>query len=86
MRPSLLPLHSLAQLQYLSPIMMDPDESTAKPRPGDRLQWQDEETATKSRPRIRRGLSQGSLSVHSVNSTSGPIDPSAALPIQYRTL
>ncbi|EOO00222.1 putative h k atpase alpha protein [Phaeoacremonium minimum UCRPA7] len=66
--------------------MMDPDESAAKARPGDRLQWQDEEAVTKGRPRLRRGLSQGSLSIHSVNSTSGPIDPSAALPIQYRTL
>ena len=64
--------------------MMDPDESAAKSRAA--IQWQDEEAAPKGRPRLRRGLSQGSLSIHSVNSASARIDPSAALPIQYRTL
>lgn len=38
------------------------------------------------RPSLHRSISRGSLSIHSVNSNTGAIDPSAALPIQYRTL
>ena len=50
----------------------------------DRIRWErdDEEAGEASRPTLRRGRS---LSISSMRSNA-PIDPSAALPIQYRTL
>jgi len=65
----------------------------ASPRPPGGVRWHDDvdvEAArpgpSADRPALHRNISQGSLSIHSVRSTSGAIDPSAALPIQYRTL
>lgn len=62
-------------------------------RPPERVRWQDDVDveaarpgAPTGRPSLHRNISQGSLSIHSVHSNSGAIDPSAALPIQYRTL
>lgn len=39
-----------------------------------------------TRPTLHRNISRGSLSIHSVRSNTGAVDPSTALPIQYRTL
>jgi hypothetical protein len=58
------------------------------PPVGDRIRWgNDEEAARASRalPLNRVGTS-GSLSIHTIPSRRNSIDPSAALPIQYRTL
>lgn len=40
---------------------------------------------TTIRPGLRRALSRGSMSIHSVRSHVA-VDPAAALPIQYRTV
>ncbi len=56
---------------------------------GDRIRWEaDEEAATSNvpRPLRRRTASVGSLSIHSIPSVHGPVDPAAELPIQYRTV
>ncbi|KAK0636109.1 hypothetical protein B0T17DRAFT_482038 [Bombardia bombarda] len=74
-----------------SPIVSQPSPS----RPvtaHDRVRWQNDDVeATPSgrqtgRPGLRRNGSRDSLSIHSIRSNTGQIDPSAALPIQYRTI
>lgn len=62
---------------------------------GDRVRWGDEEAARaavaagnpapQAPPPLRRAVSSGSLSIRSVRSRQGG-DPSAMLPIQYRTV
>ncbi|KAK3359504.1 hypothetical protein B0T25DRAFT_447450 [Lasiosphaeria hispida] len=57
----------------------------------DRIRWKDDDVEAGlpghhgGPPALARTQSYGSLSIHSVRSNSG-IDPSAALPIQYRTI
>ncbi len=65
----------------------------ARARAPDRVRWHDvdEEAgranrATASLPNLGRTRSQGSMSIRSVRSGSGAVDPSAVLPIQYRTM
>lgn len=50
------------------------------------IQWRnvDVESGTGSRPTLQRSNSQ--ISIHSTHSRRGSIDPSNALPIQYRTV
>lgn len=65
-------------------------------KPGDksRIRWQDNDVEagrSASRPvqgpGLERTRSHGSMSIRSVRSnTGGGVDPSAALPIQYRTV
>ncbi|KAK3328077.1 hypothetical protein B0T19DRAFT_182658 [Cercophora scortea] len=70
--------------------MADPEEKKGPRVDGhDRIRWQDDDVeagpgpSAAGRPGLRRNRSHGSLSIHSV---AGSIDPSAALPIQYRTV
>lgn len=67
-----------------------PEKSSRAP---ERVHWRDDVDVEAARPgpatggpSLHRHISHGSLSIHSVHSTSGAIDPAAALPIQYRTL
>ena len=64
-------------------VEAEPD--AAAQQSGIRWQRDDEEAGRVYRPALRRGRSTGSLSISSSHSAA-PIDPSAALPIQYRTL
>ncbi|KAK3984747.1 hypothetical protein QBC44DRAFT_336401 [Cladorrhinum sp. PSN332] len=70
--------------------MVEPEE---KPRAPDRIRWRDADVETGQSTQQSRGLalqrtrSHGSMSIRSIRSNAGGgIDPSAALPIQYRTL
>ena len=63
---------------------MDKDE--LKPSTTERVRWEDEEAARPSRaPALRRTHSAGSMSITSVRANR-EVDPSIALPIQYRTV
>ncbi|KAI1079733.1 Na,H/K antiporter P-type ATPase [Whalleya microplaca] len=55
-----------------------------KPEPIQVVRWEDEEAARPARG-LRRTHSSGSMSIHSVRSRR-EVDPSIALPIQYRTV
>lgn len=48
------------------------------------VRWHDEEAGQRSRG-LHRARSTGSMSIHSVRSRR-EVDPSIALPIQYRTV
>jgi sodium/potassium-transporting ATPase subunit alpha len=50
----------------------------------ERIRWEDAEAGRQSRD-LRRTHSRGSMSIHSVRSRR-EVDPSIALPIQYRTV
>ncbi|KAH6646966.1 Na,H/K antiporter P-type ATPase [Truncatella angustata] len=64
-------------------MSMSIDEPDLKHSVAERIRWEDEEAA---RPRgLRRTHSRGSMSIHSVRSRR-EVDPSIALPIQYRTV
>ncbi|KAK0727570.1 hypothetical protein B0T26DRAFT_738235 [Lasiosphaeria miniovina] len=60
----------------------------------DRVRWRDDEVDVEGcrpddptgGPGLRRNHSQSSLSIRSVRSNTGPVSPSTALPIQYRTI
>jgi sodium/potassium-transporting ATPase subunit alpha len=52
-----------------------------------RIQWTDVDVeAANSRPRPTLQRSNSNISIHSVHSRRGSIDPASALPIQYRTV
>ena len=52
-----------------------------------RIQWTDVDIeAAGSRPRPALHRSNSNLSIHSIHSRRGSIDPASALPIQYRTV
>ena len=56
-------------------------------KPGVRWHTVDEEALETSRnPVMRRQTSNSQLSIHSVHSRRGSIDPGTMLPIQYRTV
>ncbi|KAM7210066.1 hypothetical protein V8F06_014554 [Rhypophila decipiens] len=71
------------------PAQDEPPEQTSRP---DRVRFRDVDVeagragALTARPSLHRNVSHGSLSIRSIHSNTGAIDPSAALPIQYRTL
>jgi sodium/potassium-transporting ATPase subunit alpha len=48
------------------------------------IQWTDVEAASRPRPELRR--SNSNISINSMRSRRGSIDPASALPIQYRTV
>lgn len=50
-----------------------------------RIQWTDVEAAG-PRPRPELHRSNSNISIHSMHSRRGSIDPASALPIQYRTV
>lgn len=62
--------------------MDDPD---LKQSVTDRIRWQDDAEASRLSRDLRRTRSIGSMSIHSVRSRR-EVDPSIALPIQYRTV
>jgi len=74
--------------------MADPDIKTPAPviPKRDRIRWRPDDVelgnpgGTSALPGLGRTRSHGSLSIHSVRSNTGAADPSAALPIQYRTV
>ncbi|KAL8377456.1 hypothetical protein RB595_008237 [Gaeumannomyces hyphopodioides] len=65
-----------------------PEMPASPVRQGIKWQSADEEAGhgQGGRPPLRRAHSRGSMSIHSAHSRAGSIDPSAAIPIQYRTL
>ncbi|KAK0634214.1 hypothetical protein B0T14DRAFT_508558 [Immersiella caudata] len=75
-----------------SPVpMADPDlnppASTASER--NRVRWRPDDIelgASGGAPVLGRTRSHGSMSIHSLRSNAGGADPSATLPIQYRTI
>ncbi|KAK4442051.1 hypothetical protein QBC34DRAFT_456653 [Podospora aff. communis PSN243] len=73
--------------------MADPDLTCPAPiAKRDRVRWRPDDVElgtpkeTSELPAIGRARSHGSMSIHSLRSNTGGVDPSAALPIQYRTL
>ena len=48
-----------------------------------KIQWNDDDVESGARPLRRR---DSNLSIHSIHSRRGSIDPASALPIQYRTI
>jgi len=51
-----------------------------------RVQWNDMDVENGVRPRLTLHRSNSQISIHSPHSRRGSIDPSNALPIQYRTV
>ena len=67
----------------------DPDLQPSRSHGGGGVRWRDVdiEAGGSGRPlRRNRSRSRGSLSIHSVHSNVGSVDPSAVLPITYRTM
>ncbi|KLU85704.1 hypothetical protein MAPG_04725 [Magnaporthiopsis poae ATCC 64411] len=67
---------------------IEPATSASPSRQGIKWQPTDEEAGQGQRGRLqlRRTHSRGSMSIYSAHSAAASIDPSAAIPIQYRTL
>ena len=55
-------------------------------RKASRIQWTDADVEAAERPRPTLHRSNSNISIHSVHSRRGSIDPGSALPIQYRTV
>jgi sodium/potassium-transporting ATPase subunit alpha len=74
--------------------MTDPDLTYPAPTASsrDRVRWRRDDvelgtpSGTSELPAMGRTRSHGSMSIHSLRSNTGGVDPCAALPIQYRTL
>jgi hypothetical protein len=78
-------LHSQSPLETVpSPKMVEFEDEKQN---ASRVQWTDVDVeAAESRPRPALHRSNSNLSIHSIHSRRGSIDPASALPIQYRTV